>query len=83
MTTSMHWSSYVGQGAPRFVLSFDVQPADISFGQIVIVTKSLEARDRLKGELQAYLEEDLSRHRRLRQAARHRSAGRAAGPVPR
>ena len=23
-----HWSSYVGEGAPRFVLSFDVQPAD-------------------------------------------------------
>lgn len=50
-----HWSTYVGQGALRFVLSFDVQPPDISFGQIVIVTKSLEVRDRLKGKLQAYL----------------------------
>ena len=50
-----HWSTYVGQGAPRFVLSFDVQPADVSFGQIVIVTKGLDVRDRLKGELQAYL----------------------------
>ncbi|MFH1339745.1 MAG: efflux RND transporter permease subunit [Pseudomonadota bacterium] len=50
-----HWSTYVGQGAPRFVLSFDVQPSDISFGQMVIVTKSLEVRDRVKGELQAYL----------------------------
>ncbi|MCG6203078.1 efflux RND transporter permease subunit [Rhodopseudomonas sp. HC1] len=50
-----HWSTYVGQGAPRFVLSFDVQPADKSFGQIVIVTKSLADRDRLQPELQAYL----------------------------
>jgi multidrug efflux pump subunit AcrB len=50
-----HWSTYVGQGAPRFLLSFDVQPADISFGQMVIVTKSLADRDRLKGELQTYL----------------------------
>jgi multidrug efflux pump subunit AcrB len=50
-----HWSTYVGQGAPRFLLSFDVQPADISFGQMVIVTKSLADRDRLKGELQDYL----------------------------
>lgn len=50
-----HWSTYVGQGAPRFVLSFDVQPADISFGQIIIVTKGLEVRDRVKSELQAYL----------------------------
>ena len=23
-----HWSTYVGVGAPRFVLSFDVQPAN-------------------------------------------------------
>jgi len=50
-----HWSTYVGQGAPRFLLSFDVQPADISFGQMVIVTKSLADRNRLKDELQAYL----------------------------
>jgi multidrug efflux pump subunit AcrB len=50
-----HWSTYVGEGAPRFVLSFDVQPADVTFGQIVIVTKSLAVRDRLRAELQAYL----------------------------
>ncbi|MGH6713029.1 MAG: efflux RND transporter permease subunit [Bradyrhizobium sp.] len=50
-----HWSTYVGEGAPRFVLSFDVQPANISFGQIIIVTKGLEVRDRVKSELQAYL----------------------------
>ncbi|MFC0241188.1 efflux RND transporter permease subunit [Rhodopseudomonas telluris] len=50
-----HWSTYVGQGAPRFVLSFDVQPADRAFGQMVIVTKSLADRDRLQPELQAYL----------------------------
>ncbi|MGY4303226.1 multidrug efflux pump subunit AcrB [Bradyrhizobium sp. USDA 4369] len=50
-----HWSTYVGSGAQRFVLSFDVQPADVSFGQIIIVTKSLEARDRARAKLQAYL----------------------------
>ncbi|QCI66899.1 efflux RND transporter permease subunit [Phreatobacter stygius] len=49
------WSTYVGQGALRFVLSFDVQPADPSFGQTIIVTKSLAARDRLRGKLQDYL----------------------------
>ena len=78
-----HWSTYVGQGAPRFLLSFDVQPADVSFGQIVIVTKGLEVRDRVKDELQSYLEEDLSRHRRLCKGAGHRPAGRTAGPVSR
>jgi multidrug efflux pump subunit AcrB len=50
-----HWSTYVGQGAPRFVLSFDVQPSDVSFGQTIIVTKGLDVRDKLRGELQAYL----------------------------
>jgi multidrug efflux pump subunit AcrB len=49
------WSTYVGQGAQRFVLSFDVQPPAASFGQIVIVTKSLEVRDKLRADLQDYL----------------------------
>ncbi|MGA0598269.1 efflux RND transporter permease subunit [Enterovirga sp. CN4-39] len=47
-----HWSSYVGQGAVRFVLAFDVQPANPFFGQMVIVTKSLEARERVRGRLE-------------------------------
>ncbi len=50
-----HWSTYVGSGAQRFVLSFDVQPADVSFGQIIIVTKNLAARDRARAKLQSYL----------------------------
>jgi multidrug efflux pump subunit AcrB len=50
-----HWSTYVGTGAPRFLLSFDLQTANISFGQIVIVTKGIGVRDRVKTELEAYL----------------------------
>ena len=50
-----HWTSYVGEGAPRFILSYDVQTPDVAFGQTVIVTKSLEVRDELRAELQAYL----------------------------
>ena len=50
-----HWSSYVGEGAKRFVLSFDVQPANIAFGQMVILTRSIEARDRLHKSYQAWL----------------------------
>lgn len=41
------WSSYVGQGAVRFYLPLDQQLNNAFFGQIVIVTKSLEARDRV------------------------------------
>lgn len=50
-----HWSSYIGQGAPRFILSYDVQDPSPAFGQTVIVTKNLEARDRIRTDLQAYL----------------------------
>jgi multidrug efflux pump len=50
-----HWSTYVGTGAPRFVLSFDVQTVNKYFGQIVIVTKGIKVRDRVKNELGAYL----------------------------
>lgn len=50
-----HYSSYIGTGAVRFVLAFDVQPPEPSFGQTVIVTKSLEARDRLRAKLREYL----------------------------
>jgi multidrug efflux pump subunit AcrB len=53
-----HWSSYVGQGAVRFLLSFDVQPATPNFGQIVIVTKDLEARERVRARLSEIAERD-------------------------
>ena len=51
-----HWSTYVGRGAPRFLLSFDVQPADVSFGQTIIVTKGLDVRDKLKQQMETYLQ---------------------------
>ncbi|MGO9132725.1 MAG: efflux RND transporter permease subunit [Methylovirgula sp.] len=51
-----HWSTYVGTGAPRFVLSFDVQTANSWFGQMVVVTKGgIAARDRLKAQFETYL----------------------------
>ena len=51
-----HWSTYAGTGAPRFVLSFDLQTANTWFGQIVVVTKGgIAARDRLKDQFETYL----------------------------
>ncbi|MGO7371226.1 efflux RND transporter permease subunit [Rhizobium ruizarguesonis] len=50
-----HWTTYVGQGAPRFILSFDVQTPDVSFGQTIIVTKGLDVRDKVRAELQDHL----------------------------
>ncbi|MDA9430210.1 efflux RND transporter permease subunit [Bradyrhizobium sp. CCBAU 51627] len=51
-----HWSTYVGTGAPRFVLSFDVQTPNTWFGQQVILTKGgIAARDKLKSQFEDYL----------------------------
>lgn len=53
-----HWSSYVGQGAVRFVLSFDVQPANPFFGQMVVVAKNVASRDHLKAEFETIFRKD-------------------------
>ncbi|MDB6182690.1 efflux RND transporter permease subunit [Paracoccus fistulariae] len=45
------WTSYVGEGAPRFVLSLDVPTRGPQMGQIIIQTPDLEARDRVKAKL--------------------------------
>jgi len=51
-----HWSTYVGIGSPRFVLSFDVQTANSWFGQMVVVTKGgIKARDQVKARFEDYL----------------------------
>src|SRR5712672_2915726 len=50
-----HWTTYVGQGAVRFYLPLDVQLANDFFAQSVIVTKSLEARERLRSRLEPVL----------------------------
>ncbi|HEV2563830.1 MAG TPA: efflux RND transporter permease subunit [Microvirga sp.] len=55
-----HWSSYVGQSAVRFILSIDVQPTSPSYGQIIIVTKSIEARERLEAELKRIVRQEFA-----------------------
>jgi multidrug efflux pump len=45
------YTSYVGQGAPRFWLGLNPVLPDSNFAQIVIVTKDLDARERVKKRL--------------------------------
>ena len=45
------WSSYVGQGAVRFYLPLDSQLANPYFGQVVVVTKDLDGRARVKAQI--------------------------------
>lgn len=46
------FSSYIGRGAPRFILSFSVPTPSRNIGQIVILTPSIEARDTLRTQLE-------------------------------
>ncbi len=54
-----HFSSYVGQGAVRFILTFDVQPPNPFFGQTIIVAKNAKERDKLRTQLQTWLDKQL------------------------
>ncbi len=47
-----YYSSYIGNGAPRFFLSLDQQLFADNFGQFVIVTKNLDAREDIKRRLE-------------------------------
>ncbi len=54
----LFWSSYVGRGAPRFLLAFDVPTPEPNFGQIVIQTASVAARNRLRARIETIAAED-------------------------
>jgi multidrug efflux pump len=49
------YTSYVGQGAPRFWLGLNPVLPNANFAQIVIVTKDLEARERVKARIEKVL----------------------------
>ncbi len=49
------YTSYVGQGAPRFWLGLNPVLPNTNFAQIVIVTKDLAARERVKSRLERAL----------------------------
>ena len=51
----VRWSSYVGQSAVRFILTLDVQPPNAYYGQTVILTKDLEARERVRARIKELL----------------------------
>lgn len=50
--------SYVGSGAPRYYLPLDVQLPHRAFGQLVILTNSLEQREALRNDLLTLFEHD-------------------------
>ena len=49
------YTSYVGRGSPRFWLGLNPELPNTNFAEIVIVTKDLEARERVKARLEKAL----------------------------
>ena len=47
-----HYSTYIGQGSPRFWLGLNPQLPNESFAEIVLVTKDVKARERVKRRLE-------------------------------
>ena len=54
----LYWTSYVGRGAPRFILSFEGPTAAPNVAQIVIQTPGLDARNRLRARLETLAAEE-------------------------
>jgi multidrug efflux pump len=58
------YTSYVGQGSPRFWLGLNPQLPNEAFAEIVIVSKDVEARERIKAKIEkAVADGDLSEAR--------------------
>ena len=53
-----HFSTYVGRGAIRFILTLNVQLANPFFAQFVVVAKDLDARERLQQKIEKVLAEE-------------------------
>jgi multidrug efflux pump len=52
-----NWTTYVGGGSPRFYLPLDQQLQNDNFGQLVVLTKSVAARESLLKKLEDLAEE--------------------------
>lgn len=54
------WSSYVGQGAPRYFLPMDVQLSNPFFGEVVIEAKDIPSRVALQARLEKVAKEEFT-----------------------
>lgn len=51
-------TSYVGNGSPRFYLPLDVQTPNLNLGEMMVMTKGGEARERVLARLHRLFDED-------------------------
>jgi len=51
-------TSYIGNGSPRFYLPLDVQTPNLNLGEMMVMTKGGEARERVLARLQTLFDEE-------------------------
>ncbi|MBL8352368.1 MAG: efflux RND transporter permease subunit [Burkholderiaceae bacterium] len=51
-------TSYVGTGSPRFYLPLDVQTPNLNLGEMMVMTRGGEARERVLAKIQQLFDED-------------------------
>jgi multidrug efflux pump len=52
-------TGYIGMGSPRFYLPLDVQLPNTNFGQLMVMTKGEEARERVYARIEKIMRDDL------------------------
>ena len=52
-------TSYVGNGSPRFYLPLDAQTPNLNLGELMVMTRGGEARERVRSRIQQLFEQDL------------------------
>ena len=60
------YTSYIGQGSPRFWLGLNPQLPNEAFAEIVIVSKNVEARERIKARIEKAVAEGYLSEARVR-----------------
>jgi multidrug efflux pump len=51
-------TSYIGSGSPRFYLPLDVQTPNLNLGELMVMTKGGEARERVLAKIQALFDDE-------------------------
>ncbi len=65
-TDAATWTTYIGQGSPRFWLGLNPQLPNEAFAEIVIVAKDVAARERIKSRIEAAIAEGALSEARVR-----------------
>ena len=77
------FTAYTGAGAPRFYLALSPELPNPGYAQFIVMTKDMEARERVRSRLMASVDKDFPAGLGARHPPRDGSGGGLSGAVPR